>query len=358
MRRGLMAWDPAEIPIETLQSRVQRLRNAMAAAGQDAMILYTNFVRSAAVSHLTAFSPYWADGVLLVPSRGEPLFATTLSKRVGSWIQSVKPLGDLVTTPTPGTVLGKRLAEDSRVRRVAILERDAFPSGLYSELAVALPGIEIVDGSEAFARARVDLDDVERRLLGRAQTMAHDALHRLDVGICANAGVAAGAVEEYARAQGAEEVYVAIAPDMDADRRFLRLSGDRRLGRRFAIRATVAYKGAWVRVAKTYSRDGDDFLSIGRADSWFQEFVAGVSPHAALAEKILASVSDLRGAKLTDWMAEGPVGTRPLAAVASSLVKTDAMVHAPALVVTLGLTIDDTPWCGAGLVGTLRGNRR
>src|SRR5450432_130793 len=129
MRRGLMAWDADEIPILVLNARIERLRSAMAGAGQDAMMLYTNFVRSAAVSYLTAFSPYWADGVLLVPREGEPVFATTLSKRVGSWIQSVKPVGELVASPAPGTVLGKRLAE-AGIHRLAILELDAFPSGL------------------------------------------------------------------------------------------------------------------------------------------------------------------------------------------------------------------------------------
>src|SRR5436189_1739820 len=127
MRRGLMAWNPDEIPIEILKQRVQRLQSAMTAAGQDAILLYTNFIRSAAVSYLTAFSPYWADGMLLVPREGEPVFATTLSKRVGSWIQTVKPIGDLVTSPAPGTVLGKRLAEMAGTRRVAILELDKFP---------------------------------------------------------------------------------------------------------------------------------------------------------------------------------------------------------------------------------------
>jgi Xaa-Pro aminopeptidase len=111
MRRGLMQWDPEEIPLEALMQRVRRLQAAMAAGGLDAILLYTNFIRSAAVSYMTAFSPYWADGVLMVPRTGEPLFATTLSKRVGSWIQTVKPVGDVVTSPTPGTVLGKGMAE-------------------------------------------------------------------------------------------------------------------------------------------------------------------------------------------------------------------------------------------------------
>src|SRR5262245_32556571 len=78
MRRGLMAWNKDEIPIDILRERVRRLQDAMAQASVDGILLYTNFIRSGAVSYLTAFSPYWADGVLLVPRQGEPLFATTL----------------------------------------------------------------------------------------------------------------------------------------------------------------------------------------------------------------------------------------------------------------------------------------
>lgn len=356
MRRGLMAWDADEIPIDILRERIQRLQTAMAAAGQDAMILYTNFIRSGAVSHLTAFSPYWADGVLLVPRQGEPVFATTLSKRVSSWIQSVKPVGELVTSPTPGTVLAQRLAASGGVRRVAILELDDFPSGLYDDLTAALPGIEIVDGSEAFAAARGHLDDVERRLLERADAIAQDALDRLSLETAINVGAAVGAVEKHARAQGAEEVYVAIAPDLDADRRFVRLSGGLPLGGRFAIRATLAYKGAWVRHTKTYSRDDKDRFPIGRADSWFKAFVSRIDASRPLPDQLAAAVAGLAKVQLAGWMAESVVGTRPLAVVASAEKPSESLERVPALVLTLGLNIDGVPWCGAGLAGLAHGN--
>src|SRR3954471_3527733 len=103
MRRGLMAWDAGEVPIEALRARTRRLQTEMAKADVDGLVLYTNFIRSSAVCYLTAFSPYWADGVLLVPREGESVFATTLSKRVGSWIETVKPVGELITSPNPGT---------------------------------------------------------------------------------------------------------------------------------------------------------------------------------------------------------------------------------------------------------------
>src|SRR5262245_10830091 len=267
MRRGLMAWDADELPLAALRQRVERLQHAMITAGHDALILYTNFVRSGAVSYLTAFSPYWADGVLLVPKRGEPIFATTRSKRVGSWIQSVKPIGELINTPAPGKAIGERLAARNELRRVAVLELDDFPSGLHSELTAVLPNVEIVDGTECFATARGMLDAVEHRLLERSETIAIEALESVRLG--ADLGPAVGAVETHARLHGAEEVYVAIAADLDADRRFVRLSGRRPLGQRVAIRATVAYKGSWVRRTKTYVRDSHDRFAIDRTDSWF-----------------------------------------------------------------------------------------
>src|SRR5207248_1711075 len=112
-------------------------------------------------------------------------------------------------------------------------ELDNFPSGLYGEIATALPGIEIVDGSDSFAVARGRLDDVECRLLKKAQSMAQAALDRVRSDATMDVGKAVGTVEESARLQGAEEVYVAIAPDLDSDRRFIRLSRNQPLSRRF-----------------------------------------------------------------------------------------------------------------------------
>ena len=345
MRRGLMQWNPEEIPLGALMQRVRRLQAALAATDLDAILLYTNFIRSAAVSYMTAFSPYWADGVLLVPLKGEPLFATTLSKRVGSWIQTVKPVGGVVTSPTPGTVLGKHMAE-AGVRRIGVLELDAFPSGLYAELAAALPDVEFVDASDVFASARAMLDDVEHRLIERADAIAQEALSHLTVDASAKVGSVVGAVERHARLQGAEEVYVAIAPDLDSDRRFLRLSGDRPLGRRFAIRATVAYKGSWIRRTKTYSRDDADRLALARADKWFENFLVSSSK----GENIREAIKGLSGGRLAAWMVEAPVGTHPLMAVASSEMPSAAL-PGPYAVVSIAVTIDGVPWCGTGLAG-------
>ena len=58
MRRGLLAWSEAEVPKPALDDRLARLQSAMAEARLDALVLYTNLTRPAAVSYFTHFIPY------------------------------------------------------------------------------------------------------------------------------------------------------------------------------------------------------------------------------------------------------------------------------------------------------------
>jgi len=214
-----------------------------------------------------------------------------------------------------------------------------------------LSGVEIVDGSEAFAAARSRVDIVEQRLLERADAIAEESLKKVSAAPALTVGVAVGSVERQARLKGAEEVYVAIAPDLDVDRRFLRASGGRTLSPHFAMRASVAYKGAWIRHIKTYSAQAKDRIAIDRADAWFKTFLAGIDPRRALVGQITASVRGLSGAQLTGWMVETVLGTRPLATVASSESPNVSLADGPALIVTVSMTVEGVPWCGAGLAG-------
>lgn len=339
-----MAWNKEEVPAAALRARVERLQGELGKRGLDAILLYTNFVRSAAVSYVTGFSPYWADGVLMAPREGEPVFATTLSKRVGSWIETVKPIGALVNSPTPGAVLGMRLAE-AGLKRLAVLELDAFPAGLYDELAAALPAAEIVDGSEAFAAARI-CDEVEHRLLVRADAIAREALLQAN-GSETSAGDAAARIEKRARELGAEEIYVAIAMDLDKDSTFLRLSGTHPIGRSFAVRATVAYKGAWIRRTQSYSRDNCNRTVIARAAAWLEDVLA-MTDRMQLFQRIVYFADELPNTPILDWIAETPLGTRPLSVVASKNQPQGALQASP-LVLSVTVNVDGVTWCGGGL---------
>jgi Creatinase/Prolidase N-terminal domain len=347
MRRGLMGWNPDELPLGVLAERTARLQAAMQSDGVEALLIYTNLVRPSAVSYLTGLTPYWSEGLLLVGRGGEPAFATALSKRVANWIRSVSPVGEIVNTPRPGTVLGGRIAAGG-ITRVGILEFDAFPSGAYDDLAAAAPGAEFVDATRLFAEARRGADAAERQLLARADAIAVAALGKIDPNGAQDAGSVAGLVEKHARLNGAEEAYIAVAPDLASDPRMIRASPALPLADCFAVRASIANKGHWVRRTGTFARDVEAQQAVGQADEWFAQLMRAIEPGRPLTEQISAQLKDLPGATLKSWMAESCIGSYPLQVVASSRSSGHATPqHSDFLVLSVALTLDGTPWLGA-----------
>jgi Creatinase/Prolidase N-terminal domain len=351
MRRGLMGWNAEELPVAALEARVARLRAAMAKAGMDAFVLYTNNVRPSAVTWVTGFTPYWSDALLLVGRSGAPSFATALSKRVSEWIKTTDPVSEIVNTPRPGALIGERLAKDASIKRVGILEIDTLPAGLADDMAAAAPVVEWVDGTVLFAGLRREIDDAERKLLARADALALTALREAQAGEAKDAGTLAGLIEKHARLGGAEEAYIAVAPDLAADTRLNRTSRPDPLAGRFAVRASVAYKGCWVRRTRTFAKDG------GKADAWFDGVVRSLQAGRAIGGQLSARVSELPGATLKSWIAESCTGSYPLSAIASSRMPgKDAPSHGQFLVLTAELAVDGAPWIGAAPLVVGRGS--
>ncbi|MPZ58958.1 MAG: hypothetical protein GEU91_21220 [Rhizobiales bacterium] len=355
MRRGLMAWDPQELPEAVLADRIARLRAAMQREKLDAFLIYTNLVRPSAVCWLTGFTPYWSEGALLVLGSGAPIFATALSKRVATWMRTTDPVGEISNAPRPGKVLGERLTADRTVRRVGVLELDALPSGLYDDVVGVAPSVELSDASASFAGIRRTIDDAERRLLARADAIAGAALDRIDAAHTDDAGTVAGLVEQHARLAGAEEAYIAVATDLDADRRLLRIVRPTPLGRRFAVRASVAYKGAWVRRMRTFARDEPGRSAVADAEAWFDELCHGIDPGKGLTAQLDAESEALAGATLQNWMVESCVGSYPLQVVAAhGIAAAQTTPLGDALVLTLSLTVGGVPWLGAAPHAVIR----
>ena len=343
MRRGLMGRDEAELPVAAIEARLKRLRDAMAAAGFDAFVVYTNNVRPSAVTWLTGFTPYWSDALLLVGRTGAPAFATALSKRVSEWIRTTDPVSEIVNTPKPGSLIGERLKSGTSVRKVGVLEYDTLPAGLADDLAAAAPAVEWLDGTALFAGLRREIDSAERALLARADAIAVAALREAESGKASDAGTLAGLIEQSARLAGAEEAYIAVAPDLDADRRLNRTSQPTPLADRFAVRASIAYKGCWVRRTRTFAKDG----SAAKADAWFEGVVQSIEPGKPLAAQLAEKLKALPGATLDSWMAESCIGSYPLSVVASSRMAANAAtLNGELLMLTVELAIDGAPWTG------------
>ena len=150
----------------------------------------------------------------------------------------------------------------------------------------------------------------------RAAAIAQHALAQTP-GRGASLGESIAAVESQARTDGAEEVYIAAAPDLDRDRRLRRIEGEAALGESFALRATVAYKGTWIRLTRTFPLDG------------------AVHPQEAAA-RLAAAVAKLPSsdgfAGFSSWLVEGCRIAQPLEPLMGSRVATAHPLAPSALV--------------------------
>jgi hypothetical protein len=332
MRRGLISWSRAELPEAALAARVARAQAAMAAAGLDALVLYTNNTRTAAVSWLTGFVPYWSEGLCILPRTGGPMLVVALSNRVRRWIESVSRVERVVPSPRIGAEAGRVIAEAKANAAVGVVELESLRADVADGLHKAGAALRLSDATSLFEKLRGGADAAEIALAAKAGAIAQRALGavppRPDT-----VGAAIAAVEAQARTLGAEEIYVAVAADLARDQRLVRIEQQPpALGPSFALRATVAYKGVWVRLTRTFG-----------------------ASNGALAEatgQLAAAVSNLpddRGFKdYASWLVEGCrvaqpleplMGSKvaePLRPVAGAVVSVQATIKADGSPVVLG----------------------
>jgi len=345
MRRGLMAWDRAKVPASALTDRRARLHAELVAEGVDVFVAYTNIARGGAVWWLTGFTPYWNEGLLYAPAEGEMIFATALSKRVAEWISSVMPAGEVTTTPRPAALIGERIAVDG-AKRIGILELDDFPAGHAQAILQAAPGVELVDVTQAFARARNASDTVERLLLTKADALAQSACNAVDVAQAQARDFIAPA-ESVARLGGAEECFTLVACDLSASRAFVRTESMGALGDIFAARVSLAYKGAWTRHVRSFSKTASVQQSFDQAHAALMAF----APQSG--EALGAAVARSFGGfgNVVNWGAEQPRGSYPLAPVANMAETAQGFTAAAPFVLDVELEIDGRRWIGARMIG-------
>ena len=345
MRRGLMAWDPLEVPASALADRLARLRAELAREGVDVFVAYTNIARGGSVWWLTGFTPYWNEGLLYAPAQGEMVFATALSKRVAEWISSVMPAGEVTTTPRPAAFIGEHIARDG-AKRIGILELDDFPAGHAQAILQASPGVELVDVTQAFARARNESDAVERLLLTKADALAQAACAAVDVS-SAHARDFIAPAESVARLGGAEECFTLVAGDLGSSRAFVRTDSMGPLGETFAARVSLAYKGAWTRHVRSFARDAKAQQAMDRAHGALMTFA--LQSGESLEQAVARNFGSL--GEIVNWVAEQPRGSYPLAPVANMAQSAQGFTaHAP-FVLDVELAIEGRRWVGARMIG-------
>ncbi len=305
MRRGLISRSQAELPDAVLEARIARVHAAMGDAGLDALLVYTNNTRPAGVSWLTGFVPYWSEALLVLPRDREPVLVVALTYRVKSWIERTSHVAEVIHSPHIGLEAARLIAAQKADAAVGIVDRDGLAAGIVDEMRAGGPRLSLRDASGLFAALRGEADPAEIALAAKAATIARHALGKAsarDAGL----GDIVAAVEGAARGQGAEEVYIAAAADLARDRRLVRVEGEIALGESFALRLTVAYKGSWIRLARTFRRDG------------------AATPDAAAAARLAMAVAELPSARgfapFSSWLVEGCRIAQPLEPLMGSRV--------------------------------------
>jgi Creatinase/Prolidase N-terminal domain len=305
MRRGLISHSKAELPDAVLDARLARLRAAMAEARLDALLVYTNNTRTAGVSWLTGFVPYWSEALLVVAREREPVLVVALTYRVKSWIEGTSRVAEVIHTPRIGLEAARMIAGWKADAAIGVADLDGLSAGIADDLREAGPRLMLHDATTLFARLRVKADPAEIALAVKAASIAQDALSRPPARGAALGDIIADA-EARARGLGAEEVYIAAAPDLARDHRLRRIEGEAARGASFALRATVAYKGTWIRLVRTFVGDG------------------AATPDEAAAGRFAAAVAELpseRGfAGFSSWLVEGCRIAQPLAPLMGSRV--------------------------------------
>jgi hypothetical protein len=342
MRRGLISWSREEVPPSVLESRVARLQGEMRTAELGAMLVYTSFARPSAVAWLTHFVPYWNEALLVVFPTGAPVLLAAFSKRVLDWIRSVSHLGEVRSTPELGRAAAAFLKErPPEPSRVGVLELDALPWTVAEPIVRTRFGGALIDVSGLFASIRQPADEAEIRLARRAAKIAAQALAAIPAGV-QRASEVVSALEASARLDGAEEVLPRLAPDLRADATLRRFEGDARLGERYGVELSVAYKATWVRLARCFSRNGLP-QSWRRAAEWFARAASRLNERNFSLQP-LAPGAPLPG-ELTAWTLEICLGSSPFCIAAGGGASARGVLPAGSLAsLSMQLSLDDGPW--------------
>lgn len=309
MRRGLIAWSKEQVPPSALDARVRRVQQALGAQGLDALLAYTNFARPAAVSWLTHFIPYWSEALVVVLPEGAPLLFPALSKRMVPWIRDVSHVGEILPAPDLGRAAAA-FVEKRALKRVGVVDLEHLPWSVAEPIAIGR-GAELVDASELYAGLRQPADRYENALAARATQIAERALAAIP-SQPRHASEILSAVELTARLEGAEEIIPRIS--------------HQQMGDRNAVELSVAYKGVWIRLCRTYP-------SVADAESWFKAALQG---HALPPP-----------GKLTRRTVESCIGSSPLSVVEDQDRVYRRLPAGAQAVLSVRLDLEDGPWRAA-----------
>jgi len=323
MRRGWMDWVPEEVPRERLDQRVEQVARACQTQGVDALLLYGSFVRPARVSVLTHFVPFWSQAALVVARDGRTMLTMATTGRTVQWIRHCALVDEVRVGPDIGHTAGQWLHECGLGQNLALADRDDWPQPALDGLKRTLP-----DASLHLANGWYDALDARFGptvgVAARALELARGGLAQVEApsegGDTHERGAhdIVAAIDGHCRAQGAEEVSVLVAPDLQRSARLQRLEGPAQLGSHFAVQLSVAYKGHWLRCASSFMREGSSFVEWPACAEWRRRVQhASIAPGTQAGQWIARFTHVSASTVLADWSLESRSAGLPLVCIAA-----------------------------------------
>ena len=347
MRRGWMDWVAQEVPRDTLAQRVRSVAEALEQRGLGALVLYSGFPRAAQVSALSHFVPFWSQALLVVTRSGRSLLTMATTGRTVQWIHTTSVVDEVLVGADIGAVAARWLQQQGLAdQALGVAALDDLPHAVHAALAQGLGGHRLVEASAWYAGLAAGFGATPA-VAARAHGLARTALDGVAGSGWRDAHAVVAALDAHCRSQGAEEVAVYLAPDLQRDARLRRLEGAVNLGASVALQLSLAYKGHWLRLASSFDHHQGRLTPRPRATALHglldQAQATGAQADAALAQLGLAlesgRVEGVRGgvplATLRTLQAGAGIGDWP-AAASLTLVLREAegsrllITHSPA----------------------------
>ena len=240
----------------------------------------------------------------MVPRERPPVLVVALTYRVKSWIERTSRVAEVIHAPRIGLEAARLIAGGKPDAAVGIADLDGLPAGIADDLREGGPRLTLRDATALFVRLRGKADPAEIALAIKAASIAQEVLSTAPTS-GADLGDIIADVEARARPLGAEEVYMAAAPDLARDQRLRRIEGTAALRR--ALRAARDR-----RLQGHVDPPGADLLRRRRGDA---------DEAAARFAAAVAELPSERGfAGFSSWLVEGCRIAQPLAPLMGSRV--------------------------------------
>ena len=215
LKRGGLFWDRALLPPALFEDRYKRIQAAIAAAGDDAWLVYGDAQRYGALAFATHYVTRLRSALVLIPRSGEPVLLAAVGSRdipaskVLTWVEDMRPYNRL-----PASVVELVEERGLAAAKLGTVGFDvSMPIAEWDAIAEGLPKVKWQQRDAEFSTLRPARHLAERSGARRPGSVVERGLmvarHVLNAGITVRQATAL--IDREMRREAAEDVRILVA---------------------------------------------------------------------------------------------------------------------------------------------------